>query len=230
MNQDRILDKIKKCLEMAKGKGSNPNEAEIALRQAHRLMEAYNLEMGDVLASMAGEASVPAGSDGKPPAWRVRLAQVCCHAFGTHLIIRTSWLESASFTFVGCGAAHELAGYAYQVLERQLQKARKEYVATQTRCKPKTKRARGDAFAHGWIEAVFVKVDDFAGVDDNVAEAIRAFMDKHHPDLGKFEMKRRKVKARDDVASAAGYQAGKSAQLHHAVGHQPSARLTHGVA
>ncbi|MFH0128536.1 DUF2786 domain-containing protein, partial [Pseudomonas aeruginosa] len=54
MDQDRILDKIKKCLEMAKGRGSNPNEAEIALRHAHKLMEAYNLEMGDVLASMAG--------------------------------------------------------------------------------------------------------------------------------------------------------------------------------
>ncbi|ENQ7660407.1 DUF2786 domain-containing protein, partial [Pseudomonas aeruginosa] len=49
MDQDRILDKIKKCLEMAKGRGSNPNEAEIALRHAHKLMEAYNLEMGDVL-------------------------------------------------------------------------------------------------------------------------------------------------------------------------------------
>ena len=32
MDQDRILEKIKKCMEMAKGKGSNPNEAEIALR------------------------------------------------------------------------------------------------------------------------------------------------------------------------------------------------------
>ncbi|WP_437176991.1 DUF2786 domain-containing protein, partial [Pseudomonas aeruginosa] len=111
MDQDRILDKIKKCLEMAKGRGSNPNEAEIALRHAHKLMEAYNLEMGDVLASMAGEARVPAGSDGKPPAWRVRLAQVCCHAFGTHLIICTSYFESASFLFVGCAAAPELTGY-----------------------------------------------------------------------------------------------------------------------
>src|SRR5690606_18736192 len=201
VDQDRILEKIKKCLEMAKGKGSNPNEAEIALRQAHKLMELYNLEMGDVLASMAGEAKVPAGSDGKPPAWRVRLAQVCCHAFGTHLIICTSWLESASFIFVGCGAAPELSGYAYQVLERQLQKARRDFLATQKRCKPKTKRDRGDAFAHGWIEAVYVKVDEFAGVDDNIAEAIQAYMAKQHPGLGQFEMKRRKIKARDEVAS-----------------------------
>ncbi|SED80696.1 DUF2786 domain-containing protein [Pseudomonas anguilliseptica] len=111
MDQERILEKIKKCMEMAKSKTANPNEAEIALRQAHKLMEAYNLELGDVLASMAGEVKVFAGSEGEPPAWRVRLAQVCGHAFGTHLIIRSGWIEAASFIFVGCAAAPELAGY-----------------------------------------------------------------------------------------------------------------------
>jgi hypothetical protein len=229
MDQERALDKIKKCLEMAKGKGSNPNEAETALRQAHKLMEAYNLQMGDVLSSMACEKTVPAGSDGAPPAWRVRLAQVCCHAFGTHLIINTSWLTSTSLTFVGCSAAPELSGYAYQVLERQLKKARKDFLATQRRCKRATKVARGDAFAHGWIEAVYVKVDQFAGVDENIAEAIQAYMAKHHANLGKFDMKRRKIKARDEVATEAGYAAGERAQLHHGIGHQQVARLTQGV-
>lgn len=229
MDDNRILDKIKKCLEMAKSKTSNPNEAEIALRQARKLMDLHSLEMGDVMASMACESKVPAGSDGSPPAWRVRLAQVCCHAFGTHLIICTSWLESASFVFVGCSAAPELSGYAYQVLERQLQKARKDFLSTQKRCKRSTKVARGDAFAHGWIEAVHGKVDQFAGVDDNIVEAIKAYMEKHHADLGKFDMKRRKVKARDEGAVDAGYSAGKSAQLHRAVSHQPLARLTAGV-
>lgn len=229
MDQDRILEKIKKCLEMAKGKASNPNEAEIALRQAHKLMQVYNLEMGDVLASMACEAKVPAGCEGKPPAWRVRLARVCAHAFGTHLIIVLSWQEGAGFLFVGCAAAPELSGYAYQVLERQLQKARRDYLATQKRCKRSTKVARGDAFAHGWIEAVYEKVDQFAGVDENIAEAIQAYMAKHHPDLDDFEMKRRKVKARDESASDAGYAAGERAQLHGGIGHRPVARLTSGV-
>lgn len=229
MAQDRILDKIKKCLEMAKGKGSNPNEAEIALRQAHKLMEAYNLEMGDVLASMAGETKVAAGSESDPPAWRVRLAHVCAEAFGAHLIISAPWFEHASFIFIGCGAAPELAGYAYQVLERQLQKTRRDYLATQKRCKRSTKVARGDAFAHGWIDAVLAKVEQFSGVEDNIAKAIQAYMEKKYPDLGTAKMKRRKLKARDEVASDAGYKAGRSAQLHHAVGHQPVARLTQGV-
>lgn len=229
MDDNRILDKIKKCLEMAKSKTSNPNEAEIALRQARKLMDLYSLEMGDVMASMAGEVSVLAGSDGSPPAWRVRLAQVCADAFGTRLIITTSWLSAARFIYVGCAAAPELSGYAYQVLERQLQKTRRDYRATQKRCKRSTKVARGDAFANAWIDAVWNKIEAFAGVEDNIAEAIEAYMDKHHPDLEKAELKRRKLKARDEGAVVAGYEAGKSAQLHQAVNHQPRARLTVGI-
>nr|WP_279382424.1 DUF2786 domain-containing protein [Pseudomonas sp. 21_B] len=230
VDNNRTLEKIKKCLEMAKSKTSNPNEAEIALRQAHKLMELYNLEMGDVLASMACEVKIAAGSDGVPPTWRVRLAQVCAHAFGTRVLITHGW-HGGGFLFVGCAAAPELTGYAYEVLVRQLQKARREFLSLpkQKRCKRSTKVARGDHFANGWIDAVYEKVDEFAGVDDNVAEAIEAFMDKHHPDVETTELKRRKLKSRDEGAVSAGYMAGKSAQLHQAVSHQPRARLTAGV-
>lgn len=225
MSEERILDKIKKCLEMAKSRSSNPNEAEIALRQARKLMDLYSLEMGDVLASMACETSVAAGSQGTPPAWRVRLVQVCAHAFVTLVIIASGFMSAARFVLVGCAAAPELTGYAYQVLERQLQKARREYLDTQKRCSRSTKVARGDAFANAWIDAVYSKIDAFAGVD----EAIDAFMKKHHPSLEHVDLKRRKLKARDEVAADAGHRAGQSAQLHRAVSHQPRARLTMGV-
>jgi hypothetical protein len=229
MDDNRILDKIKKCLEMAKSKTSNPNEAEIALRQARKLMDMYSLEMGDVLASMAGEISILAGSEGPPPAWRVRLAQVCCLAFGTRLIISTSSFKAARFVIVGCAAAPELTGYAYQVLARQLQKARREYLDTQKRCKRSTKVARGDAFANAWIDAVHGKIDAFSGVEDSIADAVEAFMKKNHPELESFDLKRRKLKSRDESAADAGFAAGTSARLHQAVDHQPRARLTAGV-
>ena len=229
MDNNRTLEKIKKCLEMAKSKTSNPYEAETALRQAHKLMEMYNLEVGDVLASMASEHTILAGSEGSPPVWRVRLAQVCADAFGTRVIISNPLWSAARFIFVGCSAAPELAGYAYQVLVRQLQKARRDYLDTQKRCKRSTKAARGDAFANGWLDAVHSKIQAFAGVEDNIAEAIEAFMQKHHPELESVELKRRKVKARNEGASDAGYEAGKSAQLHQAVNHQPRARLTMGL-
>lgn len=229
MDNNRTLEKIKKCLEMAKSKTSNPHEAETALRQAHKLMEMYNLEVGDVLASMASEHTILAGSEGSPPVWRVRLAQVCADAFGAMIIISNPQWSAARFIFVGCSAAPELAGYAYQVLGRQLQKARRDFLDTQKRCKRTTKVARGDAFANGWLDAVHSKIQAFAGVEDNIAEAIEAFMQKHHPNLKAFDLKRRKVKARNEGASDAGYEAGKSAQLHQAVNHQPRACLTMGV-
>jgi hypothetical protein len=229
MENNRTLEKIKKCLEMAKSKTSNPHEAETALRQAHKLMEMYNLEIGDVFASMASEHTILAGSEGSPPVWRVRLAQVCADAFGTRFIISNPRWSAARFIFVGCSAAPELAGYAYQVLVRQLQKARRDFLDTQKRCKRSTKAARGDAFANGWLDAVHSKIEAFAGVEDNIAEAIEAFMQKHHPELESVELKRRKVKARNEGASDAGYEAGKSAQLHQAVNHQPRARLTMGL-
>lgn len=224
MDQERALEKIKKCLEMAKGKTSNPHEAETALRQANKMMQAFNVEMGDVLASMACEVTIQAGSEGTPPPWRAELAYVCGHAFGTRMII-TSFRADVftyvgGFIFVGCGAAPELTGYAYQVLERQLQKARRDFLQlpNNKRCKRSTKVSRGDLFAKGWIQAVYHKVDEFAGVDDNIADAIQAYMDKNYPDLETRKMKRRKSKARDAGAADAGYQAGKSAQLHAAIG------------
>lgn len=119
-------------------------------------MELYYLEMGDVLASMACEVKIAAGSDGVPPTWRVRLAQVCAHAFGTRMIITHSWLTGGGFIFVGCAAALELTGCTYEVLERQLQMARRELLSLpkNKRCLRSTKVARGDHFADDWIEAV----------------------------------------------------------------------------
>ena len=229
MDNNRTLEKIKKCLEMAKSKTSNPHEAETALRQAHKLMEMYNLEVGDVLASMASEHTILAGSEGSPPVWRVRLAQVCADAFGTMILISNPQWSAARFIFIGCSAAPELSGYAYQVLARQLPKAPRDFLDTQKRCKRSTKAAPGDAFANGWLDAVHSKIQAFAGVEDNIAEAIDAFMKKHHPDVKSVELKRRKVKARNEGAGDAGYEAGKSAQLHQAVNHQPRARLTMGI-
>ncbi len=55
-------------------------DSKIALRQTHKLMEAYNLQAGDILASMAGELTIEAGPDGTQPTWRIRLAQTCAQA------------------------------------------------------------------------------------------------------------------------------------------------------
>ena len=46
MKNEKVLEKIKKCLRLAKS--SNPHEAAAAMRQAQKLMEKYNLTERDV--------------------------------------------------------------------------------------------------------------------------------------------------------------------------------------
>lgn len=219
MMDPKILDKIKKCLALSAS--SNEHEATAAMRQARKLMDAHGLDEADVIASAAHEETVPTGTTAKPPAWMWRLAGVCASAFGSEVICSGFHLRGIAgewaWRFIGCGVAPQLAAYAYDVLRRQLDRSRRAFVATQTRCKLATKRARGDAFANGWIAAVRAKVQDFAGADAAAASAIEAYMAKRYPDLKTSTTPRRQVARRNECATTAGWQAGRDAQLHHGV-------------
>lgn len=228
MDKERIIAKIKKCLDMAQHAGSNPAEAETALRQAHKLMAAYNLEMGDVLASEVGETRIAAGAK-KAPAWRLRLAIACAEAFGgTAFVVIRSFGTSGRiqlFNFIGCGVSHELMAYAYAVLERQLQKARRDHLKTLGGMDLFDKRAHGTAFAHGWLDAVYSKIADFAGSDPAGANAIKAFIGKRYPNAQDKNIRQTFYASALDSVQA-GYAVGLSAQLHQAVNRQPVAQLS----
>lgn len=215
MDKDTALEKIKKLLSLAKS--DNPNEAEAALRQARKLMDLHQLDTSDVHASEAHEECLSTGVSKKAPAWMIRLAQTCAVAFGCEVICSTSLFEGFKFKFIGVDIAPELSTYAYKVLERQLQRARREFVSKQTRCKLATKRRRGDEFANAWIDAVASKVVDFAGADEQQALAIKAYTEKKYPTLTEIPVKRRPTHGRDWEAYRQGYQAGKSAQINRGV-------------
>lgn len=223
MDKDTALDKIKKLLSLAKS--DNPNEAESALRQARKLMDQHRLEMNDVHASEASESAMDTGTTGIPPSWMIRLAQTCSDAFGCEIIISSTLFsgdllvlkKKYSFKFIGVDIAPNLATYAYEVLLRQLSKARRDFVAKQTRCKLATKRRRGEEFANAWIDAVYQKIADFSGADEAHAQAITAFTQKNYPHMKDVAVKRRKTHGRDVEAYRHGFEAGKSAQLNRGV-------------
>lgn len=221
--KERILDKIKKCLALSKS--SNPHEAEAALRQARKLMEMHQLEAGDVDASMAEEVRMQATK--RPPDWSRMLGSTCAEAFGCTIII-TRYYHKTEFCFVGVNGAAELATYAYEVLERQLQHARKDFVGSlSSRCKLTTKRRRGDIFAVSWVNTVHRLIADFSGVNEDAAKAIDAYKAKHFPDLVVDQpYKVRKVSSRDHDAAVAGYRAAKNAKLHRAMSADQRVALT----
>jgi hypothetical protein len=218
---DRILEKIKKCLALAKS--DNPHEASSALRQASKLMAMHNLSMSDVDASAIGQTTAKTG-DAKhrmPAAWLLQLASLISSSFECITLGGKSNRVGQSVVFIGPKGSTELAAYAFVVMRRQLEQARKAFTKTLISSMPRaTKRRCGDKFVDGWLYAVHTQIKDFAGVDETVAEAINAYMRKAHPDIEDMKPSRKgkghRMSMRDIQAINAGIAAGSDARLRRA--------------
>ncbi|MDC8804239.1 DUF2786 domain-containing protein [Halomonas pacifica] len=152
----KFLDKIKKCLALAKS--SNANEAAAAMRQAQKLMERHGISSEALAISDVESHKARAGAGKTPPTHIVMLANMVAQAFGAELVYRSlrhgdRW--TGLVEFYGLNGAGEVAGYAYEVLGRQLNRDRNAYLATlNKRLKRATKVRRGDLYAQAWVDAV----------------------------------------------------------------------------
>jgi hypothetical protein len=159
MNREQALSKIKKCLALAKS--SNPHEAAAAMRQAQKLQAEHELTETDIELAEINQSACSARTNSQP-LWESLLASIIASNFGVELIWSSTWLSNGwrntkqtSVIFFGLGAAPQIAGYAWDVLSRQLAKARSAHIALQPKnCKPITRTARGDEFARGWVHGV----------------------------------------------------------------------------
>lgn len=223
MNREQALQKILKCLALAKS--ANEHEAAAAMRQAQALMAAHALESADV--EMASVAEHPSrGRSTVINRWESALAHLVGEAFGCQhfSLLRQRFIGSRfrltrDVVFVGVGAAAEVASYAYDVLLRQCTAARAEHVKKQPgSCKPITKTARGDRFALAWVCAVRCLVSRFAGQPGDQV-LIASYIDKQHPSLQSVKPKDKAVgrNVRDQDADA-GYAAGAKARLERGLG------------
>jgi len=224
MDKQTAIEKIRKCLALAKS--ANEHEAAAALRQAQALMRKYGVEDGDILMAEVSEAKVKAGAKSTPVKWESMLSTTVADAFGCRKIFAQGW-QASHWTFIGCGPAAEIATYAYTVLIRQLRKARRDY--QQTHCKrlvPASKTRRADLFCEAWVAAVRRQIEAFAGTPAN-EQALEVYMAKTYPDLGTLAPRDRQagknLRSGDKDARAAGWNAGREAQLNHGVGKQPLA-------
>ena len=224
MTRDEALKKIKKCLALAAS--SNPHEAAAAMRQAQKLMEQFGLTTTDV--SLADVAESKHRAPSAPLVrWEATLATLVAQAFGCDHYTSTRRVRSTPlgnsrihrfFVFIGLHATAEVAGYAFEVLARQCAKDRRAHITSQPKnCKPKTKAARGDMYAEGWVRGVYDKLEKFARTEEQsalIAQHIRT----HHPSLVEEKTKDR-IKGKNVTAAdfGQGFRAGKAANLHHGV-------------
>lgn len=220
-NRDKIIDKIKKCLALSAS--SNEHEAAAGLRQAKKLMEAHGISDLDMQAAEAEERRAKSSVTAKPAAWENTLAHRIADAFGCRLIFSPGyWARRAEWMFIGCGAAPEVAQYAFAVLLRQVKRARAEHIKDNLkRCKQATKTRRADLFCEGWVRAVAGKIATFAGSEKQLA-AIDVFVAVRYPELGSLVTTNRndgrKLRDHEYGDLVAGSRVGRNAQLNHGVG------------
>ncbi|WP_186390228.1 DUF2786 domain-containing protein [Stappia sp. TSB10P1A] len=204
----KILNKIRKCLALARS--GNENEAAAALAKARELMDAHGvtdeqLELADI-----DEATARACRVQRPPVWDVILANTVGQALGV-----TCYLDArGDRAFVGRGASAEIASYAYAVLFRRLKAERAAYIKTHLkRCKPARKRLRADVFCESWAGMVYLKIK--ALIPERRADPlVRQYLETYRPGLVTVEpRKANRSGGRTDSDSLRGALAGSEVNL-----------------
>ena len=222
MTREEAILKIKKCLALSKS--GNENEAAIALRQAQSLMRDFQIDP-DLLDIV--EANSFSNVKKTPQVWEATLVSLIAKSMQCRLIFSSSnpyFGTKAQWTFIGADPAPEIASYAFDVLYRQVNRARKNFVETGLKrvTVKKNKVRRADLFCEGWVDSIKHLITGLdIEIPTNTTERIKKYMDQSHGKLGSLTPKdRNKGTALNDRAANdyhAGKQSGKSAQLNQAM-------------
>lgn len=219
MNNEKALDKIKKCLSLAQS--SNPHEAANAWRQAQALMRRYNIEHADVLASAISAVQAKGGSGKTVPRWEMVLAVAICEAFECESIRQFYPFpkKHSSWVFIGEGSSPEIAAYAFEVIFRQVRQGRRAFSADRCQGLPAhIKRRQVDLYSQAWIYSLYDRVKSFARNGKNDA-AIKAYIERHFNVADTMKSrgvaKIEKNNFAEMTAIAAGAKAAAETRLHH---------------
>jgi len=183
MNQGKIIEKIFKCLKLSES--SNPNEAAMALRQAHNLMQKYNISEHSVRTACIAERAVDSGFNSNPPFWALALVNLVADVFDCRGFIDRYIGEHSQFRFIGVEHTAEVATYSFSVLLRQLSSARDEFIDSIKEQTDLEIQRRADIFAQAWLFRVENTIKDFAR-NTPVRESVDKYVDKKYGQTADF--------------------------------------------
>lgn len=233
-DKEKHLIKLKKLLSLARN-NSSPQEAALAMNRAQELMARHNLSADDAAFTDISEAQTdkaPSHAESMPE-YMALLACMVSRVFGVRFYSSfgrgfLSAHAKRTITFYGPAERPQVAAYAFEVLGKQLTKARRAYLSTlRKNIKPATKTGRADAYCSAWVNGAYQVARDLV-----VTEAEQTLMEYYHSEKlskGMTKVKTRKPrKARGtDAAANTGYEDGSGARLHHGVnGASDSSLLT----
>lgn len=219
MNKAAIIEKIKKCLALARS--ANEHEAAAAMRQAQKLMQAHGVTDLDVELADVTQINVRSGAKMSPAKWEASLAASVADTFGCRIVFATDG-GAGYWRFIGVGSAAEIAGYAMDVMLRQVRHARAIYTLEKLkRCGPASKTRRADLYCEGWVYSAAGVVGKFANPEAVEAKLLR-YMGERYPNMKKMDVRDRSagrsLTDRDYGDLASGSIAGSRAKLDRGVG------------
>lgn len=179
MNTQKIIDKICKCLRLSES--CNPNEAALALRQAHALMEKYSITEEQLIAADVAEASALAGERYNPPFWALALSELVAKVYTCRTLVSRRYGRQPEFRFVGMGATAEIAKYTFAVLYRNLARARDNFIHELSEASLEERERRGDVFAQAWLFRIARMVADFASTPSH-NESVDRYIKENYGD------------------------------------------------
>jgi hypothetical protein len=211
-----IIEKIKKCLALAKS--SNEHEAAAGLRQAQKLMQAHGITDLDIEHADIQEEGATAGAARKPASWECGLADRVAKAFGCDVYLSVGMLATR-WMFVGAAPSAEIARYAFEVLFRQVKRARANHIKTALKRCTTTRTRRADLFCEGWVITATALIERFSGNEEMQARIAGYLENKHNLKSfhGTNRNAGRNLSERDYGDLDAGCRAGKAAQLNRGV-------------
>lgn len=183
MNQGKIIEKIFKCLKLSES--SNPNEAALALRQAHNLMQKYNISEHRVRSACVAERAVASGFNSNPPFWALALVNLVADVFDCRGFIDRYMGDRSQFRFIGIEDTAEVATYSFSVLLRQLSAARDEFIDSIDDQEDLEIQRRADIFAQAWLFRVENTIKDFVG-NIPARESVDKYVHKKYGQTAEF--------------------------------------------
>ncbi|SHF87575.1 DUF2786 domain-containing protein [Vibrio gazogenes] len=221
--KEKILDKIKKLLRLAAS--SNPNEAALALSRAQKLMQEHGIQSDTPELAGVNEQVIDAMSKAKTPTkYFGMLAHSIAKAFGCEYYLQPTF-TNMGVVFIGHDERPKIAGYVFAVLERQLMKARKEFIESlSSRMKKQNKTKRADQFCEGWCIGVYRKIEQFA-LSDKEQQEIQTFK-QSIDDLSSCNAREAKGSGvAADESKRKGYAAARDVTLNHGVSGNETMKL-----
>jgi len=212
MDRAKVMDKIQKCMNLSKS--SNEHEAAAALRQAQKLMAAFDIterELGAMgYTSETVNTTIQAGA--KIPIVLNAITCLVMHAFGVKAVYgRTVRVSCANFDVTYFGPEHRvaLATHVHVVVQRAVDAAWKRYQNDNPGIVGVVGGRAG--FVAGWISTVRETVERFALTPEEKAGTELAQLNEYGRSLSNSKPNKMRVCG---SAMDGGAEAGASFRLH----------------